>query len=171
MNFKYGILKNVLLLVLLLLIQKTFIKILSLSSLNISPDFVMIMLVYIGVKEGKISGSIYGFLAGLTADFLSGTFIGLSAITYTIASFLAGFFKSDNEKFLAGYFFLISVFACSFAGNFIYFWIYFQGAPINLPEVIIKYVLTSSAYTTLISLVYVVFPRKKKIERSFLGET
>ncbi len=170
MNFKYGIVKNILILIVLLLIQKTFIKILSLSALNISPDFVVIMLIYIGAKEGKITGSVYGFLTGLLADFLSGTFIGLSAMTYTIASFLAGFFKTENEKFLTKYMFLVTVFACSFAGNFIYFWIYFQGTPITFPEVLVKYVLTTSAYTTIISLVYVIFPRKRKIERSFLGE-
>ncbi|MDD5361002.1 MAG: rod shape-determining protein MreD [Ignavibacteria bacterium] len=170
MNFKYGILRNIIVIVLLILIQKTFIKVFSVSALNISPDFVIIALVFIGAREGKITGSIYGFLTGLLADFLSGTFLGLSSLSYTIAAFLAGFFKSENEKFLTKYFFLVTVFACSFAGNFIYYWIYFQGTPITFPEVIIKYVLTTSAYTTIVSIIYVIFPRRKKIERSFLGE-
>ena len=155
-------LKYFIFLVVLILVQKTFIWLIALSNLNITPDIVIIAVVYIGIKKGKIEGAIAGFLAGLVIDYLSGSFIGLLALSYSIAGFISGFFKDENDKYLTKYFFLLVVFVCSLIVYFLYFTIYFQGASINFSEIIIKYVFTTSAYTTIISIVYALFLKKKK---------
>lgn len=149
--------------IVLVFLQKTFIWLISLSSLNITPDLVIIVIVYIGIKEGKISGAIAGFIAGLLIDFLSGSFLGLQALSYSITAFIAGSFKKDSEKYLYKFNFLLIIFLCSLISNTIYYLIFFQGTAVTLSNVILKFVLTSSAYTTLISILYIFFPKRKKI--------
>jgi rod shape-determining protein MreD len=172
MNIDYkAIIRNVILLVILIIIQKTFVWFISLSQLNIAPDFVIIALIYIGVREGKISGAVYGFVAGMLLDILSGSFLGLLALSYTIAAFTAGFFQTENERFLYKFNFIIAVFAVSILSNIIYFGLFFQGTPIVFSKVILLYILPSSTYTTIISMVYTILPKKKGIERSYLGDS
>ncbi|MFZ4591552.1 MAG: rod shape-determining protein MreD [Ignavibacteria bacterium] len=172
MNIDYkSIIRNALLLIILILIQKSLVWFISLSQLNIAPDFVIIALVYIGVREGKISGAVYGFIAGLLLDILSGSFLGLLALSYTISAFIAGFFQTDNEKFLVRFNFIIVVFAISILSNFIYFGLFFQGTPILFAKVMLLYIFPSSTYTTIISLVYTILPKKKGFDRSYLSES
>jgi rod shape-determining protein MreD len=172
MNFDYkSIIRNAILLIILIVVQKTFVWFISLSQLNISPDFVIIALIYIGVREGKISGAVYGFIAGLILDVLSGSFLGLLSLSYTVSIFAAGFFQTDNERFLVKFNFIIVVFAISIICNFIYFGLFFQGTPIVFSKVILLYILPSSAYTTIISLVYIILPKKKGFDRSYLSES
>jgi rod shape-determining protein MreD len=172
MNFDYkSIIRNVIILLLLILIQKSLVWFISLSQFNISPDFVIIALIYIGVREGKISGAIYGFIAGLLLDVLSGSFLGLLALSYTISAFIAGFFQTDNDRFLVRFNFIIAVFAISILSNFIYFGLFFQGTPILFAKVMLLYIFPSSTYTTIISLVYTILPKKKSLDRSYISES
>ncbi len=172
MTFDYkAILKYIGILFVLILVQKTFIYYITLSEYNIAPDLVIIALAYIGAKEGKIVGMIFGFLTGILVDILSGSFFGLSALSYTIAVFVAGFFQTESERFIYKQYFMITVFAASIVANLIYFGLYFQGTTLNFTIVLLSYVLTSSTYTTLISFTYIIIPRKKSIDRSFLSDS
>jgi rod shape-determining protein MreD len=153
--------KYVVLLVVFIILQKSLIWLLAISTYNISPDFVIIILIYISVKEGKLIGVTFGFFAGLLIDILGGTFIGLQALSYTIACFVAGFFKKEDEKFLKKQYFLLTVFTVSLVSNFVFYSIYFQGTDIKYPVVLMRYVLTSSVYTMTVSLIYLLLPRRK----------
>ena len=93
-------LKYFIILVLLILIQKSLVWLLSITTYNITPDIVIIAVVYIGIKRGNIDGSISGFISGLILDILSGTFLGLLAISYSLSRFIAGYFKREDEKYL-----------------------------------------------------------------------
>lgn len=155
------ILKYVVLLVVFIVLQKSLIWLLAISTYNISPDLVIIVLAYIGVKEGKIMGMIFGFFAGLLIDILGGTFIGLQALSYTLACFIAGFFKKEDGKFLKNQYFLLVVFIISLVSNFVYYSIYFQGSNIQYLVVLMRYVVTSSTYTVIVSLIYLLLPRRK----------
>jgi rod shape-determining protein MreD len=151
----------------LILVQKTLIWLISLSALNITPDLVLIAIVFISVSEGKIFGSITGFLAGFTIDLVSGNFLGLTALSYSIAGFAAGAFLTDGAKYLVKVNFLIVVFIGSMISNFIFYMIYFQGLPLSFIEIFSKYILTSSTYTTLVSVIYIIFPRKKVLKEGY----
>jgi len=159
--------KYAVILFVLILVQKTLIWLISLSALNITPDLVLIALVYISVSEGKIFGSIAGFIAGFAIDLVSGTFLGLTALSYSIAGFAAGAFLTEGDKYLSKINFLIVVFMGSMISNFIFYMIYFQGLPLNFIEIFSKYVLTSSTYTTLVSVIYLIFPRKKAVKEGY----
>jgi rod shape-determining protein MreD len=151
----------------LIIVQKTLIWLISLSSLNITPDLVLISVVYISVSEGKIFGSITGFIAGLTIDLISGSFLGLMALSYAVAGFVAGGFYSEGGKFLSKINFLIIIFICSIISNLIYYVIYFQGLSLNFIEIFTKYILTTSTYTTIVSIVYIIFPGKKALKEGY----
>jgi rod shape-determining protein MreD len=119
------------------------------------------MIAFIAAKEGQIFGTVTGFVAGLLLDILGGSFLGLSALSYALAGFAGGYFYNpDNEKFLIKYNFLFVVFVCAFTSSFIYFSIYLQGAFLTFWDILLKYVLPSTTYTVIISLIYAVIPRK-----------
>jgi rod shape-determining protein MreD len=149
-------------LIISILIQKSFIWLISISQYNIAPDIPIIILIFIGLKRGKLEATIFGFFSGLLVDILSGTFLGLSTIVYSIIGFISGYFKKDEEKYLKKYYFAVIVFILALAGNIIYFFIYFQSYSLFFTEVLLKYVFPNSTYTAIISLVYVVFPKKKE---------
>jgi len=157
-------LKYILIFSVLIFLNKTFIWIFSISEYNITPDFVIVAVVYIGIDKGKIIGMVTGFFAGIIMDLLVGSFLGLSALSYCMAGFLAGYFSNiETKKFLYKHYFLMVVFICSVVANFLYYIIYFQGFSLIFPDIIIKYVLPTSAYTTLLSSIYVIVTYKKKI--------
>lgn len=161
---KFTPIKNIIILVVLIFFQSTFIKYFALSSYNIIPDFVLIMIAIIGIREGKISGSLYGFLSGLILDILSGTFLGLLALSYSIAGFISGFYRTENGKYLNKYYFLFVIFLTSIICNTIYFSIFFQGTGDKFLSLTSLFILTSSSYTLFMSMIYLIFPRKKEIE-------
>jgi len=168
---KYGILKNIVVLIVLILLQKTVIGFISVSRVNITPDIVLIALMIISVREGRLSGSVYGFFAGLLLDLISGSFLGLSALCYSVTSFIAGNFKTENNKFLTKYYFILIVLFGAIISNLIYFIFYFQGSPIELSRVVLNFVLTSATYTALLSIFYIAIPRRKNIERGYISES
>lgn len=159
-----GFVKYFLLLASAILIQKTFIWVVAISSYNITPDLVLLVLVYISLKEGKIWGMTSGFSAGLVIDLLAGTFLGLLSLAYTIACFITGNFKDDEEKNLKSLNFILITGLASLITNFLYFEIFFQSVASAMSglEVVYKYILPSSLYTMLISMFYLFKPRKKK---------
>lgn len=167
---KYSILKNIVVLIILILLQKTIIGFISVSALNITPDIVLIALMVISVREGRLSGSVYGFFAGLLLDLISGSFLGLSALCYAVTSFIAGNFKTENNKFLSKYYIILIILFGAIVSNLIYFIFYFQGSPIEFSSVVLNYVLTSATYTALLSIFYSVFPRRKNIDRGIASE-
>jgi rod shape-determining protein MreD len=144
-----------------IILQKTFIWLISISQFNITPDIPFIIVIYIGIKRGKLEAVISGFFAGLIVDILSGTFIGLCALIYSITGFISGYFNRDEDYYLQKYYFPVIIFLLALIGNLLYFLIYFQSFSILFLEVLLKYVVPNSTYTALISIVYSIYPKKK----------
>jgi len=161
--------KYILLLTSALLIQKTFIWVIAISSYNITPDLVLIVLVYISLKEGKMWGITAGFISGFIIDLMSGTFLGLLALSYTIACFIVGNFKNAEERNLRSMNFILITGLAAMITNSLYFEIFFQSAAstMSVIEVMYKYIVTSSLYTMLISLFYLFKPRKKPLQNAY----
>jgi rod shape-determining protein MreD len=154
-------LKYIVILVLLIFIQDQLIWLLSITKYQITPDIVIIMIAFIAVKEGQIFGTVTGFIAGLLLDILGGSFLGLSAMSYAIAGFAGGyFFNPESEKYLIRFNFLWVVFVCALTSNIIYFNIFLQGAFLSFTDILLKYVLPSTTYTVIISVIYAVIPRR-----------
>src|SRR5215216_2212570 len=136
-------------LLVLIIIQKTLIGLIDVTSYQITPDIVLIGLVYVSIKKGKITGSVGGFVTGIILDLLSFSFIGLMALSKSAAGFITGFFNVENkiERYLSTYIFIIIVAMASLFNNIIYFTIYFQGTNLTFTDVLLRYVLPTTVYT------------------------
>jgi rod shape-determining protein MreD len=148
----------------LIIVQTTIARYLNVA--DIAPDLLAIYIAYIAVKEGQLSGTIWGFLVGLGVDMMAGSFIGLSALTKTLGGFIAGYFHEEGQnKFTLGsYRFLIVVFLSSFAQNILYFLVFTRGSEIGLVTAIVEYGVTTTLYTTLVSLFPVMIVARKSVK-------
>ena len=151
----------------LILIQKTVINFIDVTEFKITPDVVLIGLVYVGIKRGKITGSISGFLSGLILDIFSFSFIGLMALSKTVAGFVSGFFNENTkmERYLNSYIFILIVTFCSLINNTVYFLFYFQGTNLVLFDIVIRYIVPTTIYTALFSIFPVLFARRRRFAR------
>lgn len=66
-----------------------------LGGFGVKPDFVLIIVVYIGLFFGAFRGEILGFSGGLLEDILSGGPLGINALTKSIIGFLSGIIKKN----------------------------------------------------------------------------
>lgn len=157
--------KSALFLVFLVIVQKTLIWLVALTHYEITPDILLIGLVLLGIRKGKIAGSVGGFLAGLLLDFLSFSFLGLMALSKATAGFVSGYFNNENkiERYTKSYVFIIIVFSCSILNNLIYFIFYFQGMSLSFFEIVIKYILPTGIYTAIFAVIPVIFNRRKNL--------
>lgn len=151
----------------LIIIQKTLIWLVAVTSYEITPDIVLIGVIFVSMRKGKIAGSLSGFASGLVLDFLSFSFLGLMALSKTVAGFLGGFFDDENklERYLNSYIFVIIVLVCSFVNNVIYFMVYFQGTMLTTSDIFMRYIIPTTIYTAFVSIIAVVFNRKRLFSR------
>jgi rod shape-determining protein MreD len=145
----------------LVALQTTIVSFTSIA--NIIPDIMMIWIVYIAITKGQIPATMYGFAIGILLDLISGQFLGLSALSKTIAGFLAGYFYNENkmQMNLANYQFLIIVGIASVVHNLIYFIIFTQGSDVGLFTAIFRFGMFSALYTTSIASIPMFFHSRK----------
>ena len=72
---------------------------------TIRPDFLVILVLYWAISNGRFLGTISGFLIGLLID-LSGTamFFGLSPLIYSVTGYLGGYLRGALKKLNLFYF-------------------------------------------------------------------
>lgn len=124
---------------------------------DVVPDLPLLLVITIAILRGQIPGTIGGFLIGLALDLLSGGdgVMGLSALTKTVAGFLAGFFYNENKTFqtLGGSQFLVIVLLAGAAHNILYFVIFLQGSGFSWMWILLRYGLPALLYTAAAGLV------------------
>ncbi len=65
----------------------------------VRPDFILVFILYIAVREGRMWGISIGFVLGLFVDFVGvATYFGLSSLSYSILAYLAGFLRNQFSK-------------------------------------------------------------------------
>lgn len=132
---------------------------------GISPDLLLVLCVWISIREGRFTGTIAGFLIGLTLDIISFDLIGINAFTKTIAGFIAGSFYQEGKEqlILHGLKFLLIVFISSVVHNMIYFFFYIKLSSITFITFFLKYGVAFSLYTTVFAIVPMLTKRKERI--------
>ncbi len=147
-------LKYVALALLCILIDTTLIKFLSIRT--IVPDILLILVVYIAIREGQAAGTIAGFITGLIIDMLSGNdgMLGLSAMSKTVGGFVAGYFFNENKTMqtLGSFMFPVAVGVSALLHNFLYFIIFLQGTSLDVAGIVLQYGIPSTLYTVAFSL-------------------
>ena len=156
-------LKPVLFFIPLAILQLVVIPLISIY--NITPNLILILIVYYALREGQIFGTILGFILGFLLDLISGGLIGAFMFSFTISAFIAGYFYSENKMDinLASYFFLLIVFISACINSFLYARISNSASNVSLLLLMIEEGLLPGLYTTLFGLPIVVFNSKKGI--------
>ena len=115
---------------------------------TIDPDFCVIVLLYISIKDGGIVGTLFGFFIGLFIDLSSGTnqFFGLTSLVYTTTGYFSSFLKGENVRLNKIYFNSIWV-GIIFIQFLIFALIVYQQLLIQSPNMFIIKWLSTSLYT------------------------
>lgn len=116
---------------------------------SIRPDFILLVILFIGRFEGRLSGQLSGFGFGLLTDAIGmGSFLGLSALSKTISGFLSGYLKSKKNRISLLLFYSISV-SFIFIHFLIFYLINFKGTGLGIHFIILRYVIPASIYTAI----------------------
>ena len=151
----------------LLLLQTTFLPLLSIG--GFVPDVFLIWVVYVAVRRGQMEATVTGFIVGLLQDAVAMQFFGLSALTKTIAGFVAGYFFNDNstEQTLGSYRFLTIIALASFVHNIIYYGVFLQGIQDSVFITTIEFSVFTGLYTVLMGVFPMfTFVRKYRLSQS-----
>lgn len=130
---------------------------------NISPDIVLIALIYYCLTKGQINGMVLAFITGLLIDILSVGVIGATSFSKVFSIFLCGFLYNENKVdiILNNYNFLFIVFWVSFIDSVIYSLLTLKVDILSFSVLLFHYGLFPSLYTTLLSvLIYLKSPKK-----------
>lgn len=126
----------------------------SLSVGGMTPDFLLILCVYISIAEGQFYGVVAGFCIGLFFDIVSFDLIGTNALAKTIAGFFAGYFYKEGFKShtLGSLKLLFIVLFASLLNNATYYLIFIKPMEVNFWHFFTRYCIAMSLYTTIFSI-------------------
>ena len=148
-----------------LILQVSIIPFLSLN--GISPDLVLILLVFYTIRNNQMYGTITGFIFGGISDLVFGTILGSSMIAKTVSGFIAGYFSSENKRdeYLTPINFGLIIFLIGIIDNSIFAFF----SSFDLSENFISSLLTNtilkSVYTSVLSiLMIIVIPKRRMFE-------
>jgi rod shape-determining protein MreD len=121
---------------------------------GITPNLMIILVVWITLKRGQFVGLFAGFLGGMIYDIVTMDVIGTNALSQTVMAFVTGFFYREGKeehtvksmKFLG-----ILFFAC-LVHNLIYYFFYIKLSDLSFWNFFFKYGIAGSLYTTVIGI-------------------
>ena len=130
---------------------------------TIDPDFCLIVLLYISIKNGGLVGTLFGFFIGLFIDLSSGTnqFFGITPLVYTITGYFSAFLKGENEKLNKLYFtsLWVLIILCQFL---IFSLIVYQQLIVEDPvQFLIKWLATSLYTLVFLGILQIMVPLYK----------
>jgi rod shape-determining protein MreD len=129
----------------LLLLQVVALDKLSIG--EISPDFILLLCVFISLYKGPVKGTIMGFLIGFLQDLFNPSLLGLNALTKSIVGFFFGHLgvKAVPE----GALFLAAVFFLGALGHDVVYLLFFTALDIgNFFVLLFSVALPSALYTS-----------------------
>ena len=136
--------------IILYLIQTTIFN--KITVAGIKPNVVIILVVLIGYKYGKIPGMLMGFFMGLFLDLTESDYIGYYSLIYLIIGYIVGFSNKiyTNDSTLIT---LALVGASDFMLNFLIFITGFLlRNRLDLPYYMMRIILPEVVYTIIVSV-------------------
>lgn len=127
---------------------------------TIDPDFCIIVILYISIKEGRLAGTLIGFFLGFLIDLSSGSnqFFGLTPLIYTTTGYFSGFLDGQYERLNKLYFtfWWVSIILCQFlVFSIVVYQDYLVQDPFNF---IVKWLATSLYTLTFLGILQVIIP-------------
>ncbi len=145
---------------LMIMAHLTFLDLIQIS--EILPDLLLILCVWVSLREGRFYGMFFGFIVGLFFDIAGLDVVGTNALAKLSVCFLAGSFSNPGKEklILQSFRFLLIVALSSIIHNLIYYTLYIKLTDLHI--FIFKYVLANSLYTTLIAIIPLVYYLPKR---------
>jgi len=152
---------SLLLFIPIIVLQLTVIPLLSVQ--GVIPDLVLILLLFYTLQEGRMYGTIMGFVFGLLFDLVSGGILGSAAFSKTVAGFIGGSFYNENtnQHLLTTYKFALIVLLCSMVDSILF--AFFSGSDFDysLLVMFLKQGIIPAVYTAVVSNVVILFVHKR----------
>lgn len=135
-----------------LIVQLTFVPLISVS--GFTPDLLILCLVTMGIRRGRVETTVGGFLIGLLQDLATTQFFGLAALSKSIAGFVAGAFANENtaEQTLGSYRYPFTVLLISAIHNIPYYTIFYQGVDRSLVVAVLVSTIGTALYTAVAAI-------------------
>lgn len=116
------------------------------------PDLLLILTVFVGIRLGQISGSLFGFTAGLLQDALI-DFYGLNALCKTVIGFGAKYFKTERVLLIEKFYFPIVVFFSSLMHSILFFGFQSLDPNMNFYTLFMNYGLPNAVYSAVMAMI------------------
>jgi rod shape-determining protein MreD len=133
---------------------------------TVTPDLLVVLTVFIALREGQFTGVIAGFLLGIMFDLISSDIVGTNALSKMLAGFIAGYFfdaKLSVQDSIGSFRFLGVVAIAALAHNIVYYFFYVQPTDLSFVKFFLRSGIAASLYTTVIAvLVMLVAARKQR---------
>lgn len=146
----------------LLLIQTTVVPLVSIQ--GITPDLIVILLVFYTINNGQIFGTVLGFVYGLLFDLITGSLLGSAMIAKLLAGFIAGYFSSETKRdnYLKSFNFSLIVLISAIIDSIIYS--LFSAIDFNttLLKLLFDHAFLPAIFTAFISILLIFFYPKRK---------
>lgn len=135
-----------------------------LSIAGASPDFLLIFLVYIVIREGQFIGMTSGFFLGLALDLFSSGVLGWHSLSKTVACFLVGFFFNPDriEQYIRNWPFLLLTLLGAVVNNLVYYFLYTRGSNISYGEFMFVYGGVGSMYTVAVAILPLLYWSRRR---------
>ncbi len=132
------------------------------SIYEVTPDLLILIVIWITLREGKLFGLVSGFLIGILFDFISMNVIGVNALTKTIVAYFVGYFYKENEfwNIIRSNRIFLLTFISVFLHNAIYYLLMIKLTD-SIGWVYFKFTIGSTLYTFLFSLLAFFFRIRK----------
>jgi rod shape-determining protein MreD len=133
---------------------------------NVTPDLLVIFVVFIAVREGQFTALLFGFVLGLLFDLISSDIVGTNALSKMFAGFVAGYFYDEQRGLTesVGSIRFLGVIALSaLVHNAIYYFFYLQPTDLSFAGFFLRSGVAATLYTTVVAvLVMLVTARKQR---------
>jgi len=145
-------------LLLLVVLQTTAMNLLAIH--DVQPDGLLLAVVYLALREGSMPAILVGFSVGLLEDSLNTGFIGLTALSKSIAGYVAGLYYGRRPTLTLPWTALV-VFSTAFAHDLVHSVVLSIGKHVSVVYLILASAFPSAAYTTVVAvIVYHLLPKR-----------
>lgn len=125
---------------------------------GITPNLVLILVISVAFRTGKIAGMASGFAAGIVVDSFSSGLLGVSSLANVLCAFVAG--SWPHEQVIRPAVKSGQLLSTVLVHDVIYFWFLTIGTNFGLWHVLFSTVLPHSMYTMVFTaIVYMVAPK------------
>ncbi len=145
-----------------LLVQLTVVPLIAIA--GVIPDLVLISLVYYSISRDQFYGTVLGGTYGVFLDLITGSLLGSSMLSKTIAGFTAGYFSTETKKEIniSTYIFSLIVFICALIDSIIFSFFSAFDVQTNIFKLLFEQALLPSLYTAMVSVLFIFSPFRRR---------